>query len=154
VTAVDSGAAAEKLRQLIEAQGGNPGVVDDPALLPQAEECELFVAPQRGFVASVEPRPLARGLAALAAGAAGSGGAGTEAVGFVVSAKPGDWVEAGEPLATVFARTQQDIARGRAALGEAIRIADDVETPLPLVSHRVDAGRTTSYDEGLADPGT
>lgn len=153
VTAVDSGAAAEKLRQLIDAQGGNPGVVDDPALLPQAEECELFVAPQRGFVASVEPRRVARGLAVLAAGATGAGGAGAEAVGFVVSAKPGDWVEAGEPLATVFARTPQDIARGRAALGEAIRIADEVETPLPLVSHRVDAGRTTSYDEGFAEPG-
>jgi pyrimidine-nucleoside phosphorylase len=150
VTAVDSGAAVEKFRQIIDAQGGNPDVVDDPALLPQAEECELFVAPQRGFVASVEPRPIARGLGALAAGA---GGAGAEAVGFVVSAKPGDWVEAGEPLATVFARTPQDIARGRAALAEAIRIAEEVDTPLPLVSHRVDAGRTTSYDEGLAEPG-
>ncbi|HEU6451730.1 MAG TPA: thymidine phosphorylase [Gemmatimonadaceae bacterium] len=153
VTAVDSGAAVEKLRQIIDAQGGNPDVVDDPALLPQAEECELFVAPQRGFVASVDPRPIARGLGALAAGAAAAGGAGAEAVGFVVSAKPGDWVEAGEPLATVFARTPQDIARGRAALAEAIRIAEEVDTPLPLVSHRVDAGRTTSYDEGLAEPG-
>jgi thymidine phosphorylase len=153
VTAVDSGAAVEKLRQIIDAQGGNPDVVVDPALLPQAEECELFVAPQRGFVASVDPRPIARGLGALAAGAAAAGGAGAEAVGFVVSAKPGDWVEAGEPLATVFARTPQDIARGRAALAEAIRIAEEVDTPLPLVSHRVDAGRPTSYDEGLAEPG-
>lgn len=148
-SAVASGAAAYKLRQVIEAQGGNPGVVDDPAVLPQAEECELFLAPQRGFVASVEPRAIARGLAALVAGASGARGAGAEAVGFVVSAKPGDWVEAGEPLATVFARTPQDIARGRAALGDAIRIADEVETPLPLISHRVDAGRTTSYNEGF-----
>jgi pyrimidine-nucleoside phosphorylase len=153
VTAVDSGAAVEKLQQIIDAQGGSPDVVDDPALLPQAEECELFVAPQRGFVASVEPRPIARGLAALAAGAAGAGGAGAEAFGFVVIAKRGDWVEAGEPIASLFARTPQDIARGRAALAEAIRIAEEVDTPLPLVSHRVDAGRTTSYDEGLAEPG-
>lgn len=151
-SAVRSGTASDKLRQLIEAQGGNPGVVDDPAVLPQAEECELFLSPQRGFVASVEPRSIARGLAALAAGARGARGAGAEAVGFVVSAKPGDWVEMGEPLATVFARTPQDIARGRAALGDAIRIAEEVETPLPLISHRVDAGRTTSYDEGRPEP--
>jgi thymidine phosphorylase len=121
-------------------------------VLPQAEECELFLAPQRGFVACVEPRAIARGLATLASGASLAPGAGREAVGFVVSAKPGDWVEAGEPLATVFAHTSQDIARGRAALGEAIRIAEEAEAPLPLVSHRVDTGRTTSYDEGSAQP--
>ncbi len=149
--AIATGAAARKLQAVIEAQGGNPSVVDDPAVLPQAEECELFVAPQRGFVASVDPRPIARGYAALVAGAAASGGgAGTESVGYVVSAKPGDWVEAGEPLATIFARTQHDIARGRAALGEAIRIADEAEAPLPLISHRVDTGRTTSYGDGRA----
>ena len=152
-SAVASGAAAMKFQELIEAQGGNPAVVDDPAVLPQAEECELFLAPQRGFVARVEPRAVARGLAALASGASLASGAGHEAVGFVISAKPGDWVETGEPLATVFARTSQDIARGRAALGEAIRIAEEVETPLPLISHRVDTGRTTSYDEGSTEPG-
>jgi pyrimidine-nucleoside phosphorylase len=152
-SAIASGAAVRKLQELIEAQGGNPAVVDDPAVLPQAEECELFLAPQRGFVARVEPRTIARGLATLASGASLAAGAGREAVGFVISAKPGDWVEAGEPLATVFARTSQDIARGRAALGEAIRIADEVEAPLPLISHRVDTGRTTSYDEGSIEPG-
>ncbi|HET7621687.1 MAG TPA: thymidine phosphorylase [Gemmatimonadaceae bacterium] len=148
--AIASGAAARKLQEVIETQGGNPAVVDDPAALPQAEECELFVAPQRGFVACVEPRAVARGLATLCSGASVAGSAGEESVGFVVSAKPGDWVEEGEPLATVFARTAQDVARGRAALAEAIRIAEEVEAPLPLISHRVDTGRTTSYDEGLA----
>jgi len=158
-SAIASGAAARKLQEVIEAQGGNPAVVDDPALLPQAEECELFVAPQRGFVASIDPRPIARGFATLTAGAAaargwcggGGGGAGVEAVGYVVSAKPGDWVEAGEPLATIFARTQQDIARGRAALAEAIRIAEEAEAPLPLISHRVDIGRTTTFGEGSVE---
>jgi pyrimidine-nucleoside phosphorylase len=155
-SAIASGAAARKLQEVIEAQGGNPAVVDDPALLPQAEECELFVAPQRGFVASIDPRPIARGFATLTAGAAaargwGGGGAGVEAVGYVVSAKPGDWVEAGEPLATIFARTQQDIARGRAALAEAIRIAEEAEAPLPLISHRVDIGRTTTFGEGAVE---
>jgi pyrimidine-nucleoside phosphorylase len=151
-SAIASGAAARKLQDVIEAQGGNPAVVDDPAVLPQAEECELSVAPQRGFVARVEPRAVARGLATLASGASAASGAGREAVGFVVSAKPGDWVEAGEPLATVFARTSQDIARGRAALGDAIRIADEVEAPLPLISHRVDTSRTISYDDGPTEP--
>src|SRR5579862_9859799 len=49
--AIASGRAADRFRQIIEMQGGNPGVVDDPAVLPQAAECEIFPAPRKGFVA-------------------------------------------------------------------------------------------------------
>jgi len=59
------------------------------------------------------------------------------AVGFVIRANPGDLVEAGEPLASVYARDRAGIERGRAALRSAISIADEVEPPLRLVSHRV-----------------
>src|SRR6267154_5992825 len=54
--AIGTGRAAEHFKKIIEAQGGNPAVVDDPALLPQAAEVELFAAPRRGFVSRVEPR--------------------------------------------------------------------------------------------------
>jgi thymidine phosphorylase len=150
--AIASGAAARKFQEIIEAQGGNPSVVDDPAVLPQAEECELYLSPQRGFVSRVDPRIIGRGLAELGGGGAVSNGTSTPAVGFVISAKPGDWAELGEPVATIFARTPQDIVRGRAVLGEAIQIADDAEPPLPLVSHRLADGRATLYDE--AAPGS
>ena len=66
--AIAAGAAAEKFQQIVEAQGGNPAVVDDPALLPQAEAIELFRAPRRGFVAQVEPRAVGRGIIALGGG--------------------------------------------------------------------------------------
>src|SRR5688500_6230034 len=38
---IGTGRAATTFQSIIEAQGGNPGVVDDPAALPQAEACEL-----------------------------------------------------------------------------------------------------------------
>jgi pyrimidine-nucleoside phosphorylase len=67
-------------------------------------------------------------------------------VGFIIAAKPGDWVEAGEPLATIFARDADGIAAGRAALASAITIADEAELPLPLISHRVTAGGVEVYE--------
>src|ERR671933_2311800 len=66
--AVSSGRAAEKFAQIIEAQSGDPGVVEDPARLPQARMCELFAAPRRGFVSRVEPRAVGRGVIALRGG--------------------------------------------------------------------------------------
>ena len=135
--AISSGQAARKLQELIEAQGGNPGVVDDPAVLPQAGACELFEAPRRGFVARVEPRGIGRALVALGGGRTRPDDRIDPGVGFVITAKPGDWVERGEPVATIFARDDAGIGTGRAALRAAIAIADEADHPLPLLSHRV-----------------
>jgi pyrimidine-nucleoside phosphorylase len=135
--AIGTGRAAEKMQEIIEAQGGNPGVVDDPAALPQASHVELFTAPRRGFVAKVEPRTIGRGIIALGGGRTKIEDRVDPTVGFVITAKPGDWVEVGEPLATVFAADRAGVDSGRATLRTAIVIADEADPPLPLVSHRV-----------------
>jgi pyrimidine-nucleoside phosphorylase len=145
--AIGSGKAAETMQRIIEAQGGNPGVVDDPAVLPQASHVELFPAPRRGFVSRVEPRAIGRGITALGGGRTRIEDRVDPAVGFVISAKPGDWVEAGEPLATVFASDRSGIESGRATLRGAIIIADEADPPLPLVSHRVTARGVERYSQ-------
>jgi pyrimidine-nucleoside phosphorylase len=137
--AISSGRAAERFQQLIEAQGGNPAVVDDPALLPQAGECEIYRAPRAGFIARVEPRAVGRGVLAMGGGRERAEDPLDPAAGFVITARPGAWVDAGEPLATVFAANTVGVAAGRAALRSAIVIADEADLPLPLISHRVTA---------------
>jgi pyrimidine-nucleoside phosphorylase len=137
--ALKSGRAADQFRRIVERQGGNPNVVDDPSLLPQAAECELFTAQRAGFVSRVEPRAVGRGIIALGGGRATMTDPIDHAVGFVITAKPGDLVDVGEPLASVYARDRGGIERGRAALRAAINVSDDAEPPLPLVSHRITA---------------
>ncbi|HJR65184.1 MAG TPA: thymidine phosphorylase [Gemmatimonadaceae bacterium] len=144
--AISSGRAAEKMREIIDAQGGNGGVVDDPSVLPQASACELYDAPRRGFVARVEPRAVGRGVVALGGGRQRLDDEVDPAVGFVITAKPGDWVEQGEPLATIFARDASGIETGRASLREAITIAEEAEPPLTLVSHRVTVAGVEAYE--------
>ena len=135
--AIATGRAAERFQRIIEAQGGNPAVVDDPALLPQAAECEIYASARRGFIARIEPRTLGRGIIAMGGGRTRVEDTTDPSVGFVITARPGDWVEVGEPLATIFARDRADVSSGRQALRSAIVIADEAEPPLPLISHRV-----------------
>ena len=142
---IGTGRAAEKFQQIIEAQGGNPGVVDDPAVLPQAAECELFTAPRRGFVARIDPKVIGRAIVEMGGGRTRVEDVVDPSVGFVVTARPGDWVEAGEPLATIFSRDRAGISIGRQALRSALVIADEAEPPLPLVSHRVTASGPEPY---------
>ncbi|HXT17974.1 MAG TPA: thymidine phosphorylase [Gemmatimonadaceae bacterium] len=134
---IGTGRAAEHFQKIIEAQGGNPSVVDDPSILPQAAECEIFAAPRRGFVARIEPRHLGRGIIEMGGGRTRVEDIADPSVGFVVTARPGDWVEAGEAMATIFARDRAGIGSGRQALRAAFVIADEAEPPLPMVSHRV-----------------
>jgi pyrimidine-nucleoside phosphorylase len=145
--AIVTGKAALCFQRIIEAQGGNPGVVDDPAALPQAAECELYQAPRRGFIARVEPKTIGRGIIEMRGGRTRVDDVIDPAVGFVITARPGDWVEAGEPLATIFARDRSGIASGRQALRTAIHISDEAEPPLPLISHRVTADGAEPYQK-------
>ena len=137
--AIGTGRAAEHFQKIIEAQGGNPAVVDDPALLPQAAEVELYAAPRRGFISRVEPRAVGRGITALGGGRTTMEDRLDLSVGFMITARPGDWVEQGEPLASIFAGDRAGVESGRAALRNAITIADEADPPLPLVSHRISA---------------
>jgi thymidine phosphorylase len=142
--AVSSGRAAERFQRVIEAQGGNPAVLDDPSILPQAAECEIFTAPRRGFVARIEPRAIGRGIIEMG-GRTRVDDRADPSVGFVVTSRPGDWVEVGEPMATIFARDRAGVGTGRHALRAAVVIADESEPPLPLISHRVTADGAERY---------
>ncbi len=146
--AISSGSAAECFRRIIAAQGGNPAVIDDPGLLPEAPECELYVAPRDGVVARVLPRAVGHGIIALGGGRTRVDDVVDPAVGFVITARPGDVVRAGEPLATIYARDESGVRAGQLALAEAIVIDDEADLPLPLLSHRVTEAGVEQYDEG------
>jgi pyrimidine-nucleoside phosphorylase len=142
---VSSGRALETLGKIIEAQGGDRRVLDDPALLPQAAEVEVFRAPRDGVVAQIEPRKIGRAILELGGGRRTIEEEIDPSVGFVIPAKPGDRVKTGEPLASVFARNRDGIETGFRALREAIIIGDEGRLT-PLITHRV----TTSGVERLA----
>jgi pyrimidine-nucleoside phosphorylase len=133
---VSSGRALETFRLIIQAQGGDPNVLDNPELLPQAAEVEVFRAPRDGVVAQVEPRRIGRAILQLGGGRRTIEEDIDPSVGFVIPAKPGDRVKAGEPLASVFARNREGIETGLQALGEAIVVGEAGQLT-PLISHRV-----------------
>ncbi|HEX7938088.1 MAG TPA: thymidine phosphorylase [Gemmatimonadaceae bacterium] len=135
--ALTNGKALQRFRKIVERQGGDPAAIDDPSRLPHAPVREVYSARRAGVIARVEPRAVGRGIIALGGGRKVMSDAVDPAVGFVITAKPGDRVEAGQPLATIHARNQQGIEVGREALMEAITIADTAESPLKLVSHKI-----------------
>jgi pyrimidine-nucleoside phosphorylase len=133
---VSSGQALETFGRIIKAQGGDPAVIEDPGILPQAKAVEVFRAPGSGTVTSVDPSTIGRAIVALGGGRNTMADAVDPTVGFVITVKPGDPVKAGQPLASVFARDAAGITLGLEALGRAISTEGE-PAPLPLLSHRI-----------------
>src|SRR5207248_1693905 len=87
-----SGAFLQKLEQSLEAQGGNPKVVEDASVFPQAQEVEVYNAPRTGVVLRVEPRTIGRAVVAMGGGRLKVEDTVDPTVGFVITVKPGDKV--------------------------------------------------------------
>jgi pyrimidine-nucleoside phosphorylase len=138
--ALSSGAALDKFRAIVQAQGGHPGVVDNPvAILPRAPIRERVEAARSGIVQRVEPRVIGRAIIALGGGRTKVDDEVDPAVGIVLHVRPGSRVERGQPIATVHARDELGRQAAESALREAITLGDSAPRPRPLISHRITA---------------
>jgi pyrimidine-nucleoside phosphorylase len=129
---LQDGSAYEKLRLLIQAQGGEVTFVDDPARLPRAKYVEAVEAPWSGVLTQVHARSVGEAAVALGAGRARKGDPVDHAVGFLIHHKVGDLIEKGQPLFTVHANDPGKLAEARQAVLAAHRIGEESVPPLPL----------------------
>jgi thymidine phosphorylase len=128
---------------MVQAQGGDPRVVDDPeAVLPRAPVKLSVPAPRNGYLAAVDAEALGRASGDLGAGRRRRDDPIDPAVGIVFRPKVGDRVERGDEIAVVHARSD-DLAE---ACGEhllaALTLSDEpVEAPRLVHSWIGDTGK-------------
>jgi len=139
------GDALRKFAELVRAQGGDPRVVDDPNLLPQAPVQRPVLAAAGGYVAGADALEIALAGKALGAGRDRKDAPIDLAVGIVLEKKIGDPVARGEALAVIYART------GAAAENVANRVAAsfaiaETASPRPLLLRRVTASGVERLD--------
>jgi pyrimidine-nucleoside phosphorylase len=138
-SALDSGAALERFTRMVEAQGGDPRVVEAPWMLHTAPERREVRAESEGVVLEVAPRPLGEGVIALGGGRTMMHQPVDPGVGFVLAVTPGDRVAAGDLLGVVHSRDASDAELGARVLGGAVRIGNEGDELVrrALVSARI-----------------
>lgn len=112
---IKNGSALSKLADFVAAQGGNAKAVYDTSLLPKASITEEILSEKAGYVKKIDCDEI--GICSLILG----GGRETKesvidlAVGMVLHKKVGDFVQAGESLATIHAneRDKLEVAKER-----------------------------------------
>ncbi len=129
---LDSGAAREKFRALVAAQGGDPAVIDDPSRLPRAPVIEMVHCEKGGYLAQADARLIGMTAVALGAGRARKGDPIDPAVGIVVHAKVGDRLRAGSPLYTLHASDPEHLRAAQEQVAPAFKLTSRAVQPLPL----------------------
>ncbi len=134
---ISSGAALERFARVVEAQGGDPRVIDDDSVLDRADRVFTLSAERAGFVTRCDARKV--GLAAMRLGAGRERKKDTidPGVGITVLAKPGDEVAGGTPLAHLTYRHQARLQEAIRSLGGAWEVGDERPSIDPLVIGRV-----------------
>jgi len=133
-TALDDGSALERFRTMVEAQGGDPRVADDPwAVLPRAPVIRPLLAVGGGIVQAMDAEAIGLASGALGAGRLHKGDPIDPAVGIVMRAKIGDRIEAGEPIGEIHARDDDAPTEAAARVNAALLLGEDDAAPPPLV---------------------
>ena len=101
--AIDSGAALEKFRQIVSAQGGDTAAFDDAEALPLAPGRLIVRAPRSGRL-HISAQALGKACAQLGGGRQREGEEIDHTVGILLKKRAGDRVAQGEELAHVFYR--------------------------------------------------
>jgi pyrimidine-nucleoside phosphorylase len=135
--ALTSGRGLEVFRQMVEQQGGDPRIVDDPARLPAAPHREVVTADHAGYLAVLHAEELGRAAMALGAGRDRVEDAVDPAVGVVVRAKVGGRVRAGDPLVDLHYRDADRLPAARALLKAGVVITEEEPTVQSLVQEVV-----------------
>lgn len=101
VKVVETGEALKVFKQFVAAQGGNPQVVEDESLLPQAQFQLEVPAQNSGYIEKIEADDIGICAMLLGAGRATKESTIDLSVGIVLHKKVGDQVTKGETLCTI-----------------------------------------------------
>jgi thymidine phosphorylase len=130
--ALADGRALSRYRAMIAAQDGDP---DAP--LPVARHTRVLATPSTGFLVRLDARGVGNAAWRLGAGRARKEDPVSAAAGVLCLAKPGDWVEAEQPLLELRTDDEDRFAAALAALGDAVEIGPEGPADQPPVIGRV-----------------
>ena len=135
--ALDSGTALERLRLMIEAQGGDSRVIDDESVLEMGKFTYDITSTQDGYITHMNTEQCGIASVMLGAGRTVKDGPIDYSAGIVMHKKTGDSVTVGESIATLYASDESLLNNAAQTYLEAITIGNTapkvVDTILDIV---------------------
>jgi pyrimidine-nucleoside phosphorylase len=127
-----SGRALAKFAEWVEAQGGDPGVAEEPELLHLSARTFTVKAEEGGYVTGFDAEQVGRSAMLLGAGRMAKDDAIDHGAGLQLAVRIGDRVEAGSELCTMYAASDELFGPAAEHFRTAVRLGDSPVAPPPL----------------------
>ncbi|MED4400795.1 pyrimidine-nucleoside phosphorylase [Metabacillus fastidiosus] len=134
--AIESGKAIETMKAFLQAQGGDPAVVDQVEKLPQAEYKIKLEAKESGYISEIIANEIGTAAMILGAGRETKESKIDLSVGIELHKKVGDRVEQGDTLVTIHSN-RENVEDVKKKLYESIKISGTHIQAPPLIYSNV-----------------
>lgn len=131
--AIESGAALEKFKEWITAQGGDASFVDDPSLLGKAEYTFEFKAERDGYISHMNAETIGKTASVLGAGREKKTDDIDHTAGIILKRKTGDYVKKGETIAFFYTSKEESEKAAAEMFSSAVDFSDESPIEKPLV---------------------
>jgi pyrimidine-nucleoside phosphorylase len=128
-----SGVALNKFKEMIIAQGGNSGIIDNPELLPLAKHCTKIKANKSGYIQKIDSRLIGESAMLLGAGREEKESKIDLSVGIVLKKKVGNRININEDLADVHYNDSEKLKEAKKKLFSSFIIGNKKPAKLPLI---------------------
>lgn len=135
--AAGSGAGLEKLAKMIEAQGGDPRVCDDPGRLPRAAETVSVRAESSGWIHHIDCQEVGMAALLLGAGRTKKTDVIDPAVGLWIKKRLGGEVRAGDELAVFYVNDRSRLSESLARFKKAVVIGPEKPPAITLIAETI-----------------
>jgi pyrimidine-nucleoside phosphorylase/thymidine phosphorylase len=127
------GSGYRKFKDVIQAQGGNPLVLDKFELLPNALGAREISSPRTGFVSAIDAEDIGRASAIIGAGRNTKEDEVDPAVGIILEVKVGQRVDAGGVLARLYYTKEDALEEAAELIEDAFHISSNVPEERELI---------------------
>lgn len=137
VQAVESGAALEKLKQIVRLQGGDASYIEAPERFRKATYSYDVVAQTSGYVTSMDTKQCGVVSGMLGAGRERLDSGLDYTAGLFFHKKTGDRVEVGDTLVTLYSDSSDRVMNAEPVIRQAYQITDEKPQERPLIYKRL-----------------
>jgi pyrimidine-nucleoside phosphorylase len=136
---INSGAAFNKFKQMIAAQGGNASSLEGENYMNKAKVKFEILSPKSGYITLMDASKLGKAAMILGAGREKKEDTIDYSAGIVLSKKPGDKVCKGEVLATFYSSDVDKCRQAEKILNDSITFSESKPAKIPLIHSKVTA---------------
>ena len=130
---VESGAAKQKLADMVRAQGGDERYIFDPGLFLKAQHSVTLFAPQDGYIFAMDTQAVGNVCVALGAGRQIKTDTIDPTAGIRFFKKTGDAVKKGDPVSELFCSDNRKLPAAKALLEKALRFDTAKPAAQPMI---------------------